>query len=156
MKTAIASFILALSCVPAALMAQNAPSGVTLKIKLCSVMVDDQQKALKFYTEILGFVKKRDLPVGKSRWVTLVSPQGPADVELSLEPNEFPPAKTFQKALFEAGIPATSFAVDDVQKTYQALVKRGVVFRDRPAKVGETTVAIFEDTCGNLIQIHQQ
>jgi len=155
MNATIASFILALSCLPAGLMAQNAPS-VALKIKLCSVMVDDQQKALKFYTEVLGFVKKRDMPAGKYRWLTVVSPKGPADVELALEPNEFPPARTYQKALFEAGIPATSFAVDDVQKTYQALVKRSVVFRTKPAKEGEATVAIFEDTCGNLIQIHQQ
>lgn len=163
-RTAIAGLIIVLSCIPAALIAQNAAnkaagksrSGVIMKIKLTSVMVEDQDKALKFYTDVLGFVKKRDMPAGKYRWLTVISPEGPADVELLLEPNEFPPARAYQKALFEARIPATSFAVDDVQKTYETMIRLGVVFRAKPAKQGETTVAVFDDTCGNLIQIFQQ
>jgi catechol 2,3-dioxygenase-like lactoylglutathione lyase family enzyme len=126
-----------------------------MKIKLTSVMVDDQDKALKFYTEVLGFVKKNDIPMGEARWLTVVSPEGPDDVELLLEPMGFPPAKTYQKALFEAGIPSTSFAVEDVQKEYERMQKLGVVFKTAPTKMGPVTIAVFEDTCGNLIQIAQ-
>ena len=126
-----------------------------MKIKLSSVSVDDQGKALAFYTEILGFVKKQDIPMGSDRWLTVVSPEGPDDVELLLEPMGFPPAKTYQQALFEAGIPATAFAVSDVELEHRRLVELGVVFKTGPTDVGSTTIAVFEDTCGNLIQIYQ-
>jgi catechol 2,3-dioxygenase-like lactoylglutathione lyase family enzyme len=118
-------------------------------------MVDDQSKALRFYTEILGFVKKTDLPAGDFRWLTVVSPEGPDDVELLLEPNSFPPAQTFQKALVEAGIPFTAFSVDDIQQEYERLKGLGVEFVTPPTSMGPTTQAIFNDTCGNLIQIFQ-
>lgn len=126
-----------------------------MKIILTSVMVDDQDKALKFYTEVLGFVKKNDIPVGEARWLTVVSPEGPDDVELLLEPMGFPPSRTYQKALFEAGIPLTSFAVDDIQKEYERMKKLGVVFKTAPTKMGLVTIAVFEDACGNLIQMAQ-
>jgi len=127
-----------------------------MRIKLCSVMVDDQTKALTFYTEVLGFVKKHDIPIGQDRWLTVVSPEAPTQVELLLEPNHNPAAKTFQKALFDQGIPLTAFAVGDVQKEYEALKQRGVLFRPKPTQAGPTTIAVFEDTCGNLIQIYQE
>lgn len=126
-----------------------------MKIKLSSVMVDDQGEALAFYTEVLGFEKKQDIPMGSDRWLTVVSPEGPDDVELLLEPMGFPPARTYQKALFEAGIPSTAFEVPDVQLEYERLVAAGVVFKSGPTDVGTTTIAVFEDTCGNLIQIYQ-
>ncbi|HLG15672.1 MAG TPA: VOC family protein [Blastocatellia bacterium] len=126
-----------------------------MRIKLTSVMVDDQDKALAFYTEVLGFVKKADIPMGEARWLTVVSPEGPDDIELLLEPTGFPPAKTYQKALFEAGIPLTSFAVDDIQKEYERMERLGVAFKMKPTKAGPATIAVFDDTCGNLIQIHQ-
>jgi catechol 2,3-dioxygenase-like lactoylglutathione lyase family enzyme len=126
-----------------------------MKIILTSVMVDNQDKALKFYTEVLGFVKKNDIPLGEDRWLTVVSPEGPEDVELLLEPMGFPPARTYQKALFEAGIPLTSFAIDDIQKEYERMKKLGVVFKTAPTKMGPVTIAVFEDTCGNLIQMAQ-
>ena len=126
-----------------------------MKIKLTSVMVDDQDKALKFYTEVLGFIKKNDIPMGEARWLTVVSPEGPDDVELLLEPMGFPPAKTYQKALFEAGIPSASFAVEDIQKEYERMKKLGVAFKTAPTKMGPVTIAVFEDMCGNLIQMAQ-
>jgi catechol 2,3-dioxygenase-like lactoylglutathione lyase family enzyme len=126
-----------------------------MKIKLSSVLVDDQDKALTFYTEVLGFVKKMDMPLGEFKWLTVVSPEGPADIELLLEPNSNPAAKTFQKAIFEQGIPITAFAVDEIQKEYERQKKLGVVFSMEPTKTGPATVAVFEDTCGNLIQIYQ-
>jgi catechol 2,3-dioxygenase-like lactoylglutathione lyase family enzyme len=126
-----------------------------MKIKHTSVMVDDQEKALKFYTEVLGFVKCNDIPLGEFKWLTVVSPEGPNDIELLLEPMGFPPARTYQRALFEAKIPAALFAVDDIQKEYERMKKLGVVFRSEPTKMGPVTVAVFEDTCGNLIQIAQ-
>ena len=126
-----------------------------IQIKLTSVMVDDQDKALKFYTEVLGFVKKKDIPMGEFKWLTVVSPEGPDDIELLLEPMGFPPAKIFQKALFEAGVPLTAFAVDDTQKEYERLKTLGVAFTQEPTKMGPTTIAVFNDTCGNLIQIFQ-
>lgn len=126
-----------------------------MKIKLSSVMVDDQDKALKFYTEILGFVKKTDLPVRKFKWLTVVSPEGQDDIELLLEPNDNPAAKAYQKAIFEQGIPLTAFAVEDIQKEYERMKNQGVVFRTEPAGMGEATVAVFDDTCGNLIQLYQ-
>ena len=124
-----------------------------MKIKLNSVLVDDQDKALKFYTEVLGFVKKTDIPMGEAKWLTVVSPEGPDDIELVLEPMGFPPAKTYQKALFDAGIPSTSFAVDDTKKEYERLKMLGVVFTMEPTHMGPATIAVFDDTCGNLIQI---
>lgn len=127
-----------------------------MKINITSVMVDDQYKALKFYTEVLGFVKKVDIPVGGGlKWLTVVSPEGPDDIELLLEPNSNPavPAQAFQKALFDAGIPATTFRVDDIHSEYARLAELGVVFTMEPTAMGEVTVAVFDDTCGNLIQI---
>jgi catechol 2,3-dioxygenase-like lactoylglutathione lyase family enzyme len=127
-----------------------------MRIHVTSVMVDDQNKALKFYTEVLGFTKKHDIPLGGDhRWLTVLSPDGPADVELLLEPMGFAPAKTYQKALFDAGIPLTSFAVDDIRKEHARLETLGVVFRTPPTEAGPVTIAVFEDTCGNLIQIVQ-
>ena len=124
-----------------------------MKIKLASVFVDDQAKAQKFYTEVLGFVTKTDLPVGEFRFLTVVSPEEPNGTELLLEPNDNPVAKTYQKAIFEQGIPLTAFAVDDVQKEYERMKALGVVFTMEPTKTEGRTLAIFNDTCGNLIQI---
>ncbi|SOD41894.1 VOC family protein [Nitrosovibrio sp. Nv4] len=126
-----------------------------MKIKLNSVLVDDQDKALKFYTEVLGFIKKNDMPAGEARWLTVVSPDAPDDVELLLEPIGFPAARTYQKALFEAGIPLTAFAVEDIQKEYERMTGLGVVFGMKPTKAGPATLAVFDDTCGNLIQLYQ-
>jgi len=127
-----------------------------MKIKLMSVFVDDQEKALRFYTAVLGFIKKKDIPVGQFRWLTVVSPEGPDDIELLLEPNENLAAKEYQKALREQGIPLTAFAVDDVQKEYERLKDLGVVFQSEPATMGPTIIAVFEDNCGNLIQMYQE
>ena len=126
-----------------------------MKIKLNSVIVDDQDKALKFYTDVLGFIKKNDLPAGEFKWLTVVSPQGPDDIELLLEPNSNPAAKTYQKAIFEQGIPLTAFAVDDIHYEYERLKKLNVVFHTEPTRIGEATIAVFDDTCGNLIQLYQ-
>ena len=124
-----------------------------MKIKLSSAMVDDQKKALRFYTEMLGFVLKRDIPMGEHSWLTVVSPEEQDGTELVLEPMGFEPARVFQKALFEAGIPATAFKVDDVQQEYERLKGLGVVFKMPPTSMGPTTLAVLEDTCGNNIQI---
>ncbi len=118
-------------------------------------MVSDQDKALAFYTNILGFVKKTEIPMGDVKWLTVVSPEGHDDVELLLEPMGFAPAKIYQKALFDAGIPLTAFAVDTIQAEYERMEKLGVVFKSKPTKMGPVTVAVFEDTCGNLIQMYQ-
>ncbi len=126
-----------------------------MRIKLNSVLVSDQEEALRFYTEVLGFVKKEDIPMGEFRWLTVISPEGPEELELALEPNAFPGAEAYQKALFEAGIPLTAFASDDIQGEYELLKGRGVVFRSEPMEMGPATVAVFEDTCGNLLQIYQ-
>lgn len=126
-----------------------------MKIKLSSVFVDDQDKALKFYTEVLGFVKKTDVPVGQYKWLTVVSPEEPDGTELLLEPSDNPAAKTFKKAIFEQGIPLTAFAVEDIQAEYERLKKLGVRFTMEPTKTGPTTIAVFDDTCGNFIQIYQ-
>lgn len=126
-----------------------------MKIKLSSVIVDDQDKALKFYTEVLGFVKKTEIPMEGFKWLTVVSPEGSQEIELVLEPMAFQPAKTYQKALFEARIPLTAFAVDDIQKEYERMGNLGVKFLGEPKKAGPVTVALFEDTCGNLIQLFQ-
>jgi len=124
-----------------------------VKIKLTSVLVDDQDKAFRFYTDVLGFVKKTEIP--QIKWLTVVSPEEPDGTELLLEPNDNPAAQTFQKALFEQEIPLASFAVEDIEKEYERMKKLGVVFRTEPTKAGDVTVAVFEDTCGNLIQLHQ-
>ena len=126
-----------------------------MQIKYSSVMVDEQDKALKFYTEKLGFVKMADIPMGEFRWLTVVSPDGPEGVELVLEPTAFPPAKIFQKALFEAGIPITAFSTGDIQADFKRLRERGVVFRGEPVNMGPVTLVMFEDTCGNLIHLAQ-
>jgi len=126
-----------------------------MRIKLASIIVDDQDKALRFYTEVLGFVKKTDIPVGKFRWITVVSPEGPDDIELVLEPNENPAARAYQEALFQQGIPLTAFAVEDIQKEFERMKTRGVMFTLEPTRVGSQTVAVFADTCGNLIQLYQ-
>ena len=126
-----------------------------MKIKVTSVMVNNQDKALKFYTEVLGFVKKTEIPMGEHKWLTVVSKEEQDSVELLLEPMAFPPAKTYQKALFEAGIPLTAFNVDDIQKEYERLEKLGVKFTMKPTKMGPATLAVFDDTCGNNIQIVQ-
>jgi len=127
-----------------------------MKIKLTSVLVDDQDKALKFYTEVLRFVEKMNMPMGKFKWLTVVSPDGPSDIELLLEPNENPAAQVFQKALKEQGIPLTAFFVDDIRSEFERMKKHGVTFTVEPTQAGPVTVAIFDDTCGNLIQIVQQ
>lgn len=127
-----------------------------MRIALSSVLVDDQEKALAFYTHKLGFIKKNDIPAGAFRWLTVVSPEGPDDIELVLEPNANPAAKAYQAALFEQGIPLTAFAVRDIHAEYARLKELGVVFRSEPFAVGPTTIALFEDTCGNLIQIYQE
>ena len=126
-----------------------------MKIQMTSVMVDDQDKALAFYTDVLGFVKKQDMPLGDYKWLTVVSPEGPGDIELLLEPNANPAAKVYQKTLFEQGVPATAFAVDDLQGEVERLAKLGVLFRSPPTPQGPVTTAVFDDTCGNLIQIYQ-
>jgi predicted enzyme related to lactoylglutathione lyase len=129
--------------------------GDLIQIKLTSVLVNDQVHALAFYTKVLGFIKKQDIPRGGDRWLTVVSPDGPDDVELLLEPMGFPPAKTYQKALFDAGIPITAFAVPDVQSEYERLVKLGVVFKTARTNAGAATIAVFDDTCGNWIQLFE-
>ncbi|MGH8015165.1 MAG: VOC family protein [Candidatus Zixiibacteriota bacterium] len=126
-----------------------------MKIKLNSVFVDNQDKALKFYTEILGFVKKNDIPMGPFRWLTVVSPDEPNGTELALEPDEIPAAKVFKKALFEQGIPLTAFQVDDIEAEFSRIEKLGVRFKELPSKMGPVTQAIFDDTCGNYIQIYE-
>lgn len=126
-----------------------------MRIKLNSIFVDDQDKALDFYTQVLGFKPSRDIPVGEFRWITLVSPDGPRDVELVLEPNNNPAAQQFQEALLEQVIPITAFEVDDVQAEYHRLTQAGVHFTMEPADLGEVRIAIFSDRCGNLIQIYQ-
>ena len=124
-----------------------------MRINLTSVLVDDQDKALRFYTEVLGFVKKTEMPVGEHRWLTVVSPDDPDGVELVLEPDEHPAARPFKAALVADGIPFTSFAVDDVQKEYERLRALGVVFTQQPTAMGPVTTAVLDDTCGNLIMI---
>jgi catechol 2,3-dioxygenase-like lactoylglutathione lyase family enzyme len=126
-----------------------------MRILLSSVMVDDQARALAFYTEKLGFVKKQDIDMGEARWLTVVSPEDNSGVELLLEPTGHPASKVFQKALFDDGIPLTAFAVNDVQVEYERLLALDVEFSMEPTNVGPTTVAVLNDTCGNWIQIYQ-
>jgi catechol 2,3-dioxygenase-like lactoylglutathione lyase family enzyme len=124
-----------------------------MRIYLTSVLVDDQDKALRFYTDVLGFVKKNDIPLGEARWLTVVAPDQPQGPELLLEPDAHPAAKPFKAALVADGIPATSFAVQDVHAEFQRLRGLGVQFTQDPADMGAVTTAVFDDTCGNLIQI---
>lgn len=124
-----------------------------MRINLASVLVDDQQKALRFYTEVLGFVKKNDVPMGEHSWLTVVSPQDPDGVELVLEPGDHPAVGPFKAALVADGIPFTSFAVDDVQQEYERLRALGVTFTQPPTAMGPVTTAVLDDTCGNLIQL---
>jgi glyoxylase I family protein len=126
-----------------------------MRIKLASIMVDDQDKALRFYTGVFGFVKKHDIPVGEFRWITVVSPEGPEDLELALEPNANPVGKTFQEGIFRQGIPATAFEVANIQDEFQRLKALGVVFTSEPSRQGPVTIALCSDTCGNLIQLYQ-
>lgn len=126
-----------------------------MKITIASVMVDDQAKALKFYTEVLGFVKKVDIPAGEARWLTVASPEQSDEVQLLLEPTHHPASRVYQQALFKDGIPLTSFASRDIHQEYERLSRLGVVFRSKPTQMGPAIIAVFEDTCGNLIQLHQ-
>ena len=126
-----------------------------MRIYVTSVLVDDQRKALQFYTEVLGFQKKNDIDLGEASWLTVVSPDAPDGVELLLEPDGHPAAKPFKTALVADGMPYTSFAVDDVKAEYERLQARGVRFTQPPTEMGPTTTAVFDDTCGNLIQIVQ-
>jgi catechol 2,3-dioxygenase-like lactoylglutathione lyase family enzyme len=123
------------------------------RINVTSVLVDDQEKALRFYTDVLGFAKKTEIPLGEHRWLTVVSPEAPDGPELSLEPDAHPAAGPFKQALVEDGIPFTSFAVDDVHAEYERLRAAGVQFTQEPLEMGPVTTAVFDDTCGNLIQI---
>jgi catechol 2,3-dioxygenase-like lactoylglutathione lyase family enzyme len=124
-----------------------------MRINLASVLVDDQDKALRFYTEVLGFVKKTEVPMGEHRWLTVVSPEDPDGVELVLEPDAHPAARPFKEALVADGIPFTSFAVADVHAEFDRLKGLGVTFTQEPASMGPVTTAVLDDTCGNLIQI---
>jgi catechol 2,3-dioxygenase-like lactoylglutathione lyase family enzyme len=127
-----------------------------MRINVTSVLVDDQDKALRFYTGVLGFVKKQEVPLGEARWLTVVSPEEPEGTELLLEPDAHPAAKPFKQALVADGIPFTSFAVDDVQSEFERLRSLGVRFTQEPVEAGPVTTAVFDDTCGNLIQIVSQ
>jgi catechol 2,3-dioxygenase-like lactoylglutathione lyase family enzyme len=129
---------------------------MVVRINLTSVLVDDQEKALRFYTDILGFVKKAEVPLGDNRWLTVVSPEEPDGTELLLEPDEHPAAKPFKQALVDDGIPFTSFAVDDAGAEYERLRALGVRFTQEPTKMDAVTTAVLDDTCGNLIQIASQ
>jgi catechol 2,3-dioxygenase-like lactoylglutathione lyase family enzyme len=126
-----------------------------MKIYVTSVFVDDQEKALRFYTDVLGFVKKEDVSAGEYRWLTVVPREDQAGTQLLLEPNNNPAALTYQEAIHAQGIPATMFSVADIQTEWEQLKEKGVHFTKEPTNVGPVTIAIFEDTCGNLIQIAQ-
>jgi glyoxylase I family protein len=126
-----------------------------MRIKLASIMVDDQDKAIRFYTEVLGFKKKHDIPVGEYRWITVTSPEGPDDLELALEPNANPAGKTFQEAMFSQGIPVAAFEVTDLTGEFTRLTAKGVAFTRQPVDAGPVTLAVFADSCGNLIQLYQ-
>ncbi len=126
-----------------------------MRIKLTSVFIKDQAKALQFYTGTLGFVKKSDISAGEYRWLTVVSPKEPDGTQLVLEPNDNPAARVYQEAIFDQGIPAASFFVDDVPKEYDRLKKKGVAFKSGLTEAGSATIGVLDDTCGNLIQISQ-
>ena len=127
-----------------------------MRIHLASVMVDDQQKALRFYTETLGFRLKHNIPLGEHAWITVVSEEAPEGTELVLEPDEHPAARPFKRALVEDGIPWTAFAVNDVEAEHERLVAKGVRFVQPPTDLGTVITAVFDDTCGNLIQIQEE
>ncbi len=127
-----------------------------LKIIITSIPVNNQDAALAFYTNILGFVKKTEIPMGQYKWLTVVQPNSTNGVELLLEPMAFPPSQTYQQALFNAGIPCTIFGVDDIKAEYERLLGLGVVFKTPPTPAGPVTIAVFEDTCGNLLQMVQR
>jgi predicted enzyme related to lactoylglutathione lyase len=126
-----------------------------MQIKFVSVMVEEQERALRFYTDVLGFVKAEDVPVGEYRWLTVTSPDGVDGVELVLEPMAFPPARAYQKALYDAGVPATAFVTSDITGEVERLTAAGVQFRGEPVDMGSVTGVMFEDTCGNLIHLVQ-
>ena len=126
-----------------------------MKIAMTSVLVDDQERALRFYTDVLGFQPKHDVPLGEHRWITVVSAESPEGVELVLEPDAHPAARPFKAALVADGIPYTAFAVDDVQAEYTRLTAAGVTFTQQPLQMGQATTAVLDDTCGNLIQLIQ-
>ena len=126
-----------------------------MKMKFFSVMVRDQDVALRFYTNVLGFVKMADIPMGQFRWLTVISPEGIEGIELVLEPMSFPPAQVYQKALFDAGIPAIAFITNDIDAEYNHLKALGVIFHGEPKNIGLITAVLFEDTCGNLINLVQ-
>ncbi len=126
-----------------------------MHIKLTSILVDDQSKALRFYTDVLGFAKKLEIPVGEYRWLTVAAAEGREDLQLSLEPNANPAGRSYQQALFDQGIPATAFESDDLDAEYARLRDRGVVFTSPPMDAGPVRVAVFADTCGNLIQLYE-
>lgn len=126
-----------------------------MRIVLSGVFVRDQDEALKFYTETLGFVKKHDVPAGEYKWLTVVSPEDPDGTELLLEPNANPVAQTYQIGLFDQGIPAQSFGVTDIHAEFEKLKSLGVTFTMEPTAMGPVTIAVFDDTCGNLIQMMQ-
>ena len=127
-----------------------------MRIKLNSIIVRDQDSALDFYTGVLGFIKKTDLAAGDFRWLTVASTEDPEGTELVLEPDASPAAATYQRALFEPGIPLTAFEVDDVETEHSRLLGRGVRFSMKPTDVGTAIIAILDDTCGNLIQLYQK
>jgi catechol 2,3-dioxygenase-like lactoylglutathione lyase family enzyme len=127
-----------------------------VRINVTSVLVDDQEKALRFYTEVLGFVKKTEVPVGDALWLTVVSPDDPDGTELLLEPDGHPAAGPFKRALVDDGIPFTSFSVDDATVEYERLREKGVRFTQEPVEMDAVTTAVLDDTCGNLIQIASQ
>lgn len=126
-----------------------------MRIKLTSVFVDDQESALKFYMDVLGFEKKQDFPVGEFKWLTVVSPEEPEGTELLLEPSDNPAARAYKESIYEQGIAAAAFAVDDIQGEFERLKRLGVGFKMDPTDIGSTKIALFDDTCGNLIQIYQ-
>ena len=126
-----------------------------MQITLTSIFVEDQDRALQVYTEVLGFEKKHDIPMGEFRWLTVTSPEGVSGMELVLEPMAFPPARVYQKALYDAGIPITAFMSADINAEFQRLKDRGVIFRGEPTEMGPVTIVLFEDTCGNLINLAQ-
>jgi glyoxylase I family protein len=126
-----------------------------MRIKLNSIFVENQDKALAFYTDVLGFRKSKAIPMGEFKWLTVVSPEGHPDVELVLEPNANPTAKTYQEDLFKQGIPITAFEVDDIRAETKRLKSKGVQFTMDPTDAGPVKIAVFSDTCGNLIQIYQ-
>lgn len=126
-----------------------------MQIRLASIMVNDQDRALDFYTTVAGFVKHADIPMGPVRWLTVRSPEGADGVELVLEPMGFPPARDYQKALFDAGIPATAFITRGIDAEYRRLKAGGVLFRGEPRSMGPIISVLFEDTCGNLINLVQ-